>query len=118
MKLLGVNVHLVDVVYAYGTDGGGMGIETSAIGFFTNAAKAQEVTKGNPFAAIKHLKALKISHPTPTRANPDCPPPLYYILAENEPVDMDGQAAIRKEEVRKRALSKLSDEEKAALGIK
>lgn len=89
MKLIGVNVQLVDVVYCYGTDDGGMGFETSAIGFFSSAEKAAEVTKGNPFASTRHLKALRISRPTPTRGNPDDTPPLYYILAENKPVDMD-----------------------------
>lgn len=40
-----------------------------------------------------------------------------YLLTSNVPVDLDGRIAKNKEEIKKKALEKLTDEEIEALGI-
>lgn len=110
MKKSNVEVTVVDIVYAYNTDGGGMGYEESAIGFFSSMAAVKEwIGSSNPYHGIKSMKALKIAGSEPT---------VYYVLAHNEPIDLDKVAAKAKDDLRKKAMAKLTPEEREALGLK
>lgn len=109
-RVLSTNV--VKLHKAYHTDGGGMGIETGVIGYFSAPAIARAACGDNPFTAVSEVHALKMDDLDLSSGQSE-----YYLLADPMPIKPDTNFNEFAKQLRARALAKLSDAEKAALGI-
>jgi len=96
----------LQVYEAYQTDDGGRGVHRGTLAFRSTEAGAQKVTGrlGHHYHNIKARWAVMVNG-------------KVYLLQDEKPIDLDGPSTLDVEEIRKRALSKLDDNEKRALGL-
>lgn len=100
---------IVTLHKAYETDCEGVGRDQGAIGYYTSAGAADDARKGNPYSGVREVKALEIDF---VRER------TYYLLADADPILVDvAPEVVRAKRARESGLSKLTHEEKIALGL-
>ena len=105
------SIEIVTVYEAYATDYDGR--HAGTMGIYSTKSKA-DIAKGNgPFTSVGNKKAVKITFEdmkTPTK---------YFVLDRSfqKEIDIDRNLAKKKAELAQKALSKLSVEERVALGL-
>lgn len=100
---------VLDLHRVYVTDSGGMGWDQGTIGHYTDLAGAEHaasLSKHAPYVAIRKVHAIRVGGE-------------YFEL--KDPIAIEVNVPVEKHEAnaaRKKALSKLTESEKIALGVK
>jgi hypothetical protein len=107
-----LTTQIISLWKAINTDDGGMGYETSIIGYYSTSIMAKSACADNPYTGVKEVKALKVLSPAkgPEAAE-------YYILAEEKPVQININFEEFTKKLRERAKAKLTEAEQRALGL-
>lgn len=100
---------IIEIYAAHGDSGSERGGLGPIIGFFSSRNDAERFAKGQGWwgsnGVVRERSAIVIDD-------------QIYLLERPDPIDLDRKAEIKTLEIKKQALSKLTEEEKRALNIK
>jgi len=99
---------IVDLYRVHATDGGGMGYDEGEIGYYTNVGAAEHaasLSRNAPYTGIKKVFAIRVDG-------------TWFELKSNIKLEVDVPVELHEANAtRKKALDKLTQAEKIALGL-
>ena len=99
---------LVTLFRVHATDGNGEGYDCGLVGYYTtmrSAMHAASISKSMPYTSIREVPGLRVGD-------------SFFHLKEDEEIQVNVPVEhVEAEQTRKRALAKLTEAEKIALGL-